>query len=253
MISMKADIVTRLLEINTRFYMDYAGSFSATRQRIQPGIARALSEFITICGGFTRSDHLRLLDLGCGNGNLAAWLSNSDYRGWYTGVDQSEGLLKQVDHKLERFNFLAADLAQADWLAELPTQPFDLVTCFAVLHHLPGEGLRVRLLREIKRLLAPEGVFIHSVWQFNSSPRLVKRIQPWEAIDLSVTDVDEGDALLDWRAEAGDDQPALRFAHSFSESELQRLAEKSGFRITASWLSDGKEGCLGLYQVWVRA
>ncbi len=196
---------------------------------------------------------MNMLDLGCGNGNLAAWLVEQDYRGWYTGVDQSTGLLKQTRAGNDRFTFLAVDLAQPDWLTELPTRPFDLVTAFAVLHHLPGEGMRIRLMREIKRLLAPDGKFIHSVWQFNSSPRLVKRIQPWQAIGLSSADVDEGDALLDWRAEAEDQPAALRYVHAFGESELQRLAEKSGFRILESWQSDGKEGCLGLYQVWSRA
>jgi hypothetical protein len=113
--------------------------------------------------------------------------------------------------------------------------------------------MRIRLMREVKRLLAPDGKFLHSVWQFNSSPRLVKRIQPWQAIGLAITDVDEGDALLDWRAEPEGDRPALRYVHAFNEAELQKLAEKSGFRVTDSWLSDGKEGCLGLYQVWSRA
>jgi len=250
---LKIEIERRLLELNTRFYADCAASFSATRQRIQPGIARALSEFIASRGGFAESDSLHLLDLGSGNGNLAHWLVGQNYRGWYSGVDQSDELLQQAESGNVRFTFQKADLAQSDWLAELPTQPFDLVTVFAVLHHLPGEGLRVRLLREIKRLLAPDGVFIHSVWQFNSSPRLVKRIQPWEVIGLTSADVDEGDALLDWRAETGGSQEALRYIHAFSEPELLRLAHKSGFRIATSWSSDGKEGCLGLYQVWSRA
>ncbi|MGB8253465.1 MAG: class I SAM-dependent methyltransferase [Anaerolineaceae bacterium] len=250
---MKSEITSQLLALNSAFYTEHAGSFSATRQRIQPGIARALTEFIASRGGFADSDCLHLLDLGCGNGNLAHWLADQKYHGWYTGVDQSDELLQQAESGGERFAFLKADLAQSDWLAELPTQPFDLVTAFAVLHHLPGEGLRIRLLREIKRLLAPDGEFIHSVWQFNSSPRLVKRIQPWGMIGLNSADVDEGDALLDWRAEMGDTQTALRYVHAFSESELQRLADKSGFKITAGWLSDGKEGCLGLYQAWSRS
>lgn len=249
---MRVEIARQLLEVNARFYADYAASFSTTRQHIQPGIARVLSEWIAARGGVAGSKSMRLLDLGCGNGNLARWLTEEGYQGWYTGVDQSAQLLKNAEPVPDRITFQLADLSRSDWLADLPSQPFDLVTAFAVLHHMPDEGLRIRLLREIKRLLAPDGAFIHSEWQFKSSPRLVKRIQSWETIGLSPADVEENDALLDWRAETGAKKPALRFVHAFDEPELARLAEKSGFRIMNSWLSDGKEGCLGLYQVWSR-
>ncbi len=239
--------------MNTDFYSAQAQSFSATRQRIQPGMARSVGEWMDARGGFAASSTMHLLDLGCGNGNLAHWLADQGFKGVFTGVDQSSGLLSTVNDLPENFKFHLADLAQPDWLAELPTIPFDLITCFAVLHHLPGEGLRVRLLRELKRLLAPEGTLLLSAWQFMNSPRLVGRIQSWEAAGMADGDVDAGDVLLDWRAEGESAGAALRYAHAFTEDELQRLAGKSGFQIRESWSSDGKEGCLGLYQVWSRA
>jgi len=250
---MKAEIADSLLELNRRFYAQQAASFSATRQRIQPGMAHSLSEWAVTHGGFPASSGLRMLDIGCGNGNLAAWLAEQGYQGWYTGVDQSDGLLSQVETGSDRYTYLAADLSKPDWLVDLPMQPFDLVTCFAVLHHIPGEGLRLRLLRELKRLLAPDGIFIHSVWQINNSPRLVKRIQPWEKAGLVPADVEDGDVLLDWRAEGEDFGQALRYVHIYNEAELQRLAGKSSLKINESWSSDGKGDNLGLYQVWSRA
>jgi tRNA (uracil-5-)-methyltransferase TRM9 len=250
---MKYEIADRLLELNRLFYAEQAASFSATRQRIQPGMARSLSEWIAPRGGFSTSSGLHLLDVGCGNGSLAAWLVEQGYQGWCTGVDQSDGLLGRVPTGSDRITFQTADLSKPDWLVDLPTQPFDLVTCFAVLHHIPGEGLRLRLLRELKRLLAPDGIFIHSVWQINNAPRLLKRVQPWESAGLTAADVDDGDVLLDWRADGEASGQAVRYIHIYNEAELQRLAEKSSFRINQSWYSDGKEGNLGLYQVWSRA
>ncbi len=250
---MKYEIAERLLELNRSFYEEQAASFSATRRRIQPGMARCLSEWISLHGGFPASCGLRLLDVGCGNGNLAAWLIEQGYQGWYTGVDQAAGLLSHGPTGPDRVTFRIADLSRPDWLAELPTQPFDLITCFATLHHIPGEGLRLRLLRELKRLLAPEGVFILSVWQINNSPRLLKRIQPWDQVGLTAAVVDQGDVLLDWRADGEESGQAVRYVHIYNDDELQRLAEKSGFGIHQSWVSDGKEGNLGLYQVWSRA
>jgi tRNA (uracil-5-)-methyltransferase TRM9 len=250
---MKREIADQLLALNNRFYADNALSFSATRQRIQPGIVRSLSEWVAARGGFSASTQLRLLDVGCGNGNLAAWLVEQGYRGWYTGVDQSPGLLNHVPTGLDRITFQAADLSKPDWLVDLPTQPFDLVFCFAVLHHIPGMGLRLRLLRELKRLLSPDGNFMHSVWQITNAPRLLERIQPWESVGLTGAMVDDGDVLLDWRADGEESGQALRYVHIYNEAELEQLAEKSSFRINQSWFSDGKEGNLGLYQVWSRA
>jgi tRNA (uracil-5-)-methyltransferase TRM9 len=250
---MKYEIADRLLELNRVFYAEQAASFSATRQRIQPGMARSLSEWAITHAGFSANSGLRLLDVGCGNGNLAAWLVEQGYQGWYTGVDQSIGMLGQMSTGSERITFQAADLSKPDWLVDLPTQPFDLVTCFAVLHHIPGEGLRLRLLRELKRLLAPDGIFIHSVWQINDAPRLLKRVQPWESAGLTASDVDDGDVLMDWRADGEESGQAVRYIHIYNEAELQRLAEKSSFRINQSWFSDGKEGNLGLYQIWSRS
>jgi tRNA (uracil-5-)-methyltransferase TRM9 len=250
---MKNEIARRLLSLNTNFYSSQAQSFSATRQRIQPGMARSVGDWVETHGGYPGSQDLHLLDIGCGNGNLAHWLQDQGFKGNYTGVEQSSGLISTLAGLPDNFKFHLADLAQPDWLAELPATPYDLITCFAVLHHLPGEGLRVRLLRELKRLLAPEGTFLLSVWQFMNSPRLVGRIQPWEAVEMADGDVDVGDVLLDWRAEGESAGAALRYVHAFSEEEMQRLAGKSSFRIHDSWSSDGKEGCLGLYQVWSRA
>lgn len=250
---MENEIVARLLALNARFYADCSGSFSATRQRIQPGVERSLSGWVAKHGGFEASAGLRLLDLGCGNGNLAVWLESQGYLGWYTGVDQSKGLLEQVAAPTDRYTCLEGDLTKPDWLEGLPAHPFDLVTCYAVLHHIPGEYLRLRLLREIKRLLAPNGGLSLSCWQIDHSPRLLKRIQAWEKVGLTPADVEAGDVLMDWRADDEYPGEALRYVHTFNEMELAHLAAKSSFQLDSSWLSDGKEGNLGLYQLWSRA
>jgi hypothetical protein len=42
----------------------------------------------------------------------------------------------------------------------------------------------------------------------------------------------------------------LRYVHHFSETELEQLAEAAGFEVIESFLSDGENNRLGLYQVW---
>jgi len=247
---MDAEVISRLLDINYQFYQMFSGSFSATRRRIQPGVARIL-------GGLPLDANL--LDLGCGNGELAAALARRGGCGAYLGVDFSPGLLAEAEAALAglpanrlRATFYPATLADPRPLIALAgrLQPLEAVLAFAVLHHLPGLEMRRNLLAAVRQILQESGrpgaVFVHSVWQFLNSPRLAARVLPWESAGLHAGQVDPGDTLLDWRR----DGIGLRYVHHFSEAELQALADECGFRIRQTYHSDGAGGNLGLYQVW---
>jgi 2-polyprenyl-3-methyl-5-hydroxy-6-metoxy-1,4-benzoquinol methylase len=125
---------------------------------------------------------------------------------------------------------------------------WSLITCFATLHHVPSTEMRLDILRTVRKLMKDDGRFILSNWQFLNSAKLRARIQPWERIGLTASDVDDGDYLLDWRS-GGE---GLRYAHQFSAEELSALAGQAGMRVVDSFLSDGEGGNLGLYQVWVK-
>ncbi len=95
-------------------------------------------------------------------------------------------------------------------------------------------------------LFSPPPLFIFSNWQFLNSPRWIARIQPWERVELTASDLDSHDYLLDWRR-GGE---GLRYVHHFSEAELAALAKETGFEVLETFVSDGAEGNLGLYQIW---
>jgi SAM-dependent methyltransferase len=238
---MDSAVAARLIELNRDFYSRFGGSFSATRGRLQPGVLRILSNL--------RGDE-SILDLGCGNGRLAHELARRGHRGRYLGVDFSPPLLQVARSGLKGLDasFIQADLSgpmiSNQW-AVISNQ-WAVVTCFAVLHHIPGEAARLDLLRTVHDLLAPGGRFFLSNWQFLNSEKLKMRIQPWEAAGLTPSDMDPGDTLLDWRR----DGTGLRYVHHFSPEELASLAARNGFRVEESFLSDGEGGNLGLYQVW---
>ena len=250
---MNAAIAAQLIALNRQFYADFGQPFSATRGRIQPGVRKILSLL-------TGTE--RILDLGCGNGQLARTLRYGErqsnrqdgalaewgHRGEYLGLDFSLPLLNEAKSQPRGFtvNFQLADLTAPDWDSDLRLLTFDPIFAFAVLHHIPGHDLRCNILRKVRSLLAPGGKFIHSEWQFLNSEKLKARIQPWERVNLSAADVDPGDALLDWRSGG----IGLRYAHHFSEQELADLAAETGFRVVESFLSDGAGSRLGLYQVW---
>ena len=237
----KPDITQRLIELNRQFYTDFGKPFSATRGRIQPGVRRVLD---SLHGDET------ILDLGCGNGELARTLARDGHRGAYLGLDFSLPLLNNAVSVPEGFSaeFREVDLTQlpvvSDQLSD--TDHWSLTTAFAVLHHIPSQSLRLNILKTIHELLAEGGRFIHSNWQFLNSLRLRQRVREWSEAGLTPADVDPGDYLLDWRS-GGE---GLRYVHHFSEAELAELAESSGFRVVESFYSDGKEENLAVYQVW---
>lgn len=246
---MDSSTAAHLIGLNKDFYTCFGDSFSATRHRIQPGVRHVL--------GMLKGDE-SILDLGCGNGELARELAKRGHRGPYLGVDFSLALLRDAESQPEGVavapwrhfsaRFMEVDLTELTVSSIQPsdTHHWSLITAFAVLHHIPTTELRLKILRVARQLINEEGCFILSNWQFLNSEKLKARIQPWEAAAVSPSNVDAGDFLLDWR----DGGVGLRYVHHFSELELNELAEASRFRVSETYYSDGKGGNLGLYQVW---
>lgn len=245
---MRDETVAQLLELNQRFYDQYGAAFAATRRRVQPGIVRALQSLPSMHGHW--------LDLGCGSGALAQWWLQNQVAASYTGLDFSQALLKEALQVLSpsptRAQFFQANLLDPAWPACLTQTEYKGILCFAVLHHLPGAANRLRLLQQVRGLLSNDGFFIHSVWQFQHSPKLLERVQPWHLAGIDEAELEPGDTLLDWRhtLPGQPTQPGLRYVHLFSEPELAQLADESGFHMENQFESDGKGGRLALYQIW---
>ena len=244
---MDSATAARLIQLNKDFYTRFGDSFSATRHRIQPGVRRVLD---------TLNGDESILDLGCGNGEFARELAKRGHRGTYLGADFSLPLLREAEfqptgtsqHEGFSAKFVEVDLTKLSVISDqlLFTDNYSLITAFAVLHHIPSTELRLDILRTVRQLLKPDGLFIHSNWQFLNSEKLKGKIKAWEDVSISPSEIDAGDYLLDWRS-GGE---GLRYVHHFSESELGELAGAAGFQVAESFSSDGETGNLGLYQVW---
>ena len=141
---MDSGIAARLIELNRDFYTRFGDSFSATRHRIQPGVRRVLA---------TLKGDEDILDLGCGNGELARELAKRSHHGSYLGLDFSLPLLGEAGSppagtsQPEDFpaKFMEVDLTKlAAFSDQLScTDHWALITAFAVLHHIPSVELRL--------------------------------------------------------------------------------------------------------------
>ncbi len=129
---MDSGTAARLIEINRDFYTRFGDSFAATRHRLQPGVRRVLERL--------KGDE-SILDLGCGNGELARELAKRGHHGPYLGLDFSLPLLREAETQPEGFSaqFMQVDL---DHLSVVSNQlsvegGWSLITAFAALHHIP--------------------------------------------------------------------------------------------------------------------
>ena len=247
--NMDPQTAAELLEINRRFYSEFGDAFAATRRRIQPGVGRILATIPVEAS----SDWL---DLGCGSGALGRIWAEQGRCGSYTGIDFSGPLLREAENVTQglsddrlQIRYLPGDLMDPDWVTVTGGRRFDGVLAFASLHHIPGAENHLRIFSQVKELLKDGGTFVFSVWQFQNSPKLMKRVQPWDRAGIPEEKLEKGDTLLDWRfaLPENSEKHGLRYVHLFSEEEIDSLASRSGFRVTEHFYSDGAEGNLALY------
>jgi len=248
---MDTNTLQKLIDLNQQFYQTFALQFSATRMRLQPGAMLILDKL---------SSEKNILDLGCGNGEIALALSRTNHYGSYTGLDFNDEMLNITRERVNentysstlKVNLLKADLTTSNWIDVLPQPQYDAVLALAVLHHIPGNKLRRNLIKTIRKLLKEKnnsnyaGRFYLSNWQFLNSPRLRNHIVPWETVGLTSKDVEDGDYLIDWRSGGY----GIRYVHHFDEYELATIAVETGFNLKETFFSDGDGGILGLYQIW---
>jgi tRNA (uracil-5-)-methyltransferase TRM9 len=235
---MNSDTAKQLLAINREFYNRFGEQFSATRQRLQPGVKKFLDLI---------QDDVSVLDLGCGNGYFLGELARRGHKAPLLGVDFSLPLLRDGE-SAPGVLFRELDLSQLSANCERLSIEggWAVITMFATLHHIPSTEMRLDVLRTVRKLIKSDGKFILSNWQFLNSTKLRSRIQAWGRVGINENDLDEGDYLLDWR-NGGE---GLRYAHHFSAGELLGLANQAGMRVVDSFPSDGDGGKLGLYQIW---
>jgi len=100
----------------------------------------------------------KILEIGCGTGGLLAELQKYNLK--IIGIDQSHQMVRIALRKVKDIGsplFLVVAQAQA--------LPFKNDSFDTILSMFPSEYIRCRKTwREIRRLLAPEGIFVCPIW-----------------------------------------------------------------------------------------
>jgi tellurite methyltransferase len=107
-----------------------------------------------------RFDHRRrILDAGCGSGRNLVYLLRRGYACFaidsdLSAIDEMRALAAQIAPALPAANFQAGDLDRLPW----PDACVDAVVCSAVLHFARDQAHFDRMVAEMWRVLAPDGL-----------------------------------------------------------------------------------------------
>ena len=134
------------------------------------GTTREFARY-SVIAGYCR--HLkpgaRVLDVGCGAGVLARWLSGASISSYF-GVDLSEVAIEQA----RKANLGAAQFALADASTFTPSQQFDVIVFNEMLYYLDKPEEHVR---RFARALAPDGLLIVSIFYHDDGIRAWNRLK----------------------------------------------------------------------------
>jgi tRNA (uracil-5-)-methyltransferase TRM9 len=244
---MDRETAERLLTLNREFYAAFARPFAGSRPVSDPALTCILPYI---------PQRARVLDVGCGNGRLALLLDRERPGAVYLGVDAVVELIEVARAQAGQLTTISAEFRVADvtrpgWfhphklgIGHCPLV-IDTAIALAVLHHIPGFDLRLRIVRDIAGLLEPGGCLVLSTWQFLGSARMRRKIVDWAEVDIAEERLEPGDYLLDWKREGR----GLRYCHLADETEVERLAAASGLRLRQTFRAGGREGNLSLFAV----
>ncbi|MCX6813972.1 MAG: class I SAM-dependent methyltransferase [Candidatus Azambacteria bacterium] len=229
----------KLLELVRRSYDQIAENFDITRQKyLWPEFLKLASEV---------KDGDSMLDVGCGNGRLVQALVGKNIK--YLGVDESQRLIEIARLKFQNPNnksqtnsksqipifkqipnakFIVGDILQLDKVVK---EEFDWVFCIAVLHHIPGEDLRLKALEQLGEKLKPKGKIILTVWNLWPQVKFRKLIIKYGLQKLiGINKMQFGDLLFDWKNSRGE-KIGRRYYHAFRNGELEKIVQKANLNI----------------------
>lgn len=209
----------QIIAENKESYNRIAEDFDVTRKYEWP-------EFELLKPYIKKGD--RILDIGCGNARLYKYLCAESNSAHYTGVDISANLIK-IAKKIKCAESNSAHkvefgVVEKVWEMPFENEEFDVIVGIAFLHHIPGEELRLKVLKEMYRVLKPGGILFMTnwnLWQWNRIKKYRLRLRDFF---FAHNDLDAGDFWITFHG-------AKRYYHHFTKRELVRLCKKAEFKV----------------------
>lgn len=156
-----------------------------------------------------------ILDNGCGNGRNMLYPYHT-----FIGLDSSKIFIDIC--KKKGLNCEIGDMCKLPY----SNNQFDAILSIAVFHHLSTIERRIQALKEMYRILKPNGKLLLSVWSI-IQPKKTRRVF-----------TQYGDTIVPWK---NIDETYERYYYIFEISEICSLFEKIGFNIESHIWDTGNE------------
>jgi SAM-dependent methyltransferase len=185
-------------------YDKIAGEFSDSRSYKWSSVR----DFIANC-----EKNRVFADIGCGNGKNVIGIESP-------AIFCLDTCLPFLDITKSRgFESMTASMTSLPYR----DSSIDYILCVAAFHHLASVERRLIALRELKRVLAPNGKIFLTVWS-KEQPKKTRRVFP-----------DYGDTFVEWK----NDNP--RYYYIFKIDEIKELFKESGLNIERHYWDCGNE------------
>jgi len=210
-----------ILEKTKEDYNLIAKEFSATRKEIWEELEFLFKDL---------KEGEKVLDLGCGNGRWYKVFKEKKVD--YFGLDNSEKLIEIAKENFPEAKFFVGDALELPF----PGNFFDKVYSIALLHHIPSEEFRIKVLNEAKRVLKKGGILVLTCWKIHRLREIFTLLKYTLLKLIGQSKLDFKDVFLPWG------KKVLRYYHCFSKKELENLAKKAEFEILESGVVKNKRG-----------
>ena len=134
----------------TRFYESHVRRFGYGYRGLGFGRRSSQEKRFAAAAALGSFHGARLLDAGCGFGDLLAWLSARGIRPRYTGLDLCPPMIERCRR---RFAGVEARFLIGDVLEHEPDQPYDYVVASGIFGYA-ARGLRARVQPMLEKLFA---------------------------------------------------------------------------------------------------
>jgi len=119
---------------------------------------RQMLEILVQSMPFKKNAKLKIIDLGCGTGNLGAKAKEYYQNARLTCVDMTENMIKMAKTKFEKYPdtvFWHGDIRKFDF-----SKKYDAVISSMVLHHVEGAE-KIKFYKKLNKSLKKGGVFLN--------------------------------------------------------------------------------------------
>jgi len=174
-----------------------------------------------------KKEKLKLLDLGCGTGRFLQLAQKQGFQNKnIIGYDYSTGQLNIT--KSKGFQTQIGDLINLPFL----NSSFDVILCIAAHHHLLEKESQIKALKEMKRVLKPNGKILLSNWH----PSKDFSITQEEKRKFVYLDKNRKKVKVTFTM---DNKKYDRYYYMFEPEEIKILCKEAGFKILDTFQNRG--------------